>query len=130
LWWAAGLPVISTMGLATSARQLPAPLMRRLPVVTVLVLATGHLGMWWVSARRYGVGLDGPLLPLHSAWRPPGGWIPCTLLFALGLVAAVILAWPPRAAASEDSATAPALMTRPRHPQEESAGAEPRPTIG
>ena len=130
LWWAAGLPVISTMGLATSARQLPAPLMRRLPVVTVLVLAAGHLGMWWVSARRYGVGLDGPLLPLHSAWRPPGGWIPCSLLFALGLVAAVILAWPPRTAASEDSATAPALMTRPRHPQEESAGAESRPTIG
>jgi hypothetical protein len=98
LWWAAGLPVLATMVLAKNADKLPERMMRRLPVMTVLVLVAGHLGMWWVSARRYGVGLSlkHSLLPLHTKWHPPGGWIPATLLLLLGLAAMVLLAFQPR----------------------------------
>ena len=130
LWWTAGLPMISTMGLATGGKRLPEPLMRRLPIVIVLVLAVGHMGMWWVSARRYGVGLTGRLLPLHSAWRPPGGWLPITLLFALGLGAAVIMAWPPRDSPTERVSALPAFMARPRRPQGQSTGTEPQSIAG
>jgi Predicted membrane protein (DUF2142) len=101
LWWVAGIPVLAAMVLQKNADRLPDRLTRRLPVLTVLVLAAGQLGMWWVSARRYGIGL-GPkssLLPLHTKWHPPGGWIPPTLLLLLGLAAMLVLAYPPRRSA-------------------------------
>lgn len=96
LWWAAGLPVIAAMVLEKYADRLPARFLRRLPPLIVLTLAAGQLGMWWISARRYGVGLGAKhsLLPLHTAWHPPGGWIPSTLLLLLGLAVMLLLALP------------------------------------
>jgi len=35
----------------------------------------GQAGAFLVAWHRYAVGSDGPLLPGHPAWQPPGGYV-------------------------------------------------------
>lgn len=45
---------------------------------------------WWINARRYAVGVDGPFWFLSDPlWSPPGGWIPWAVL-AVGAAILVV----------------------------------------
>ena len=64
----------------------------------LLYLAAGgifvQLSALWLNARRYAVGIDGPLMFLgHSLWAPPFGWAPWIVLGLLdaALLVAVVL---------------------------------------
>lgn len=68
--------------------------LRRLFLMTGGLVAVLHALSLYYNARRYAVGVDGPLLFLgRSLWRPEWGWAPWLLLGAaaaalLGVVAA------------------------------------------
>jgi hypothetical protein len=49
---------------------------RRLVLYTAAILGLLQADSWYLNARRYAVGADGPFLFLGGqiAWRPPGGW--------------------------------------------------------
>jgi hypothetical protein len=59
---------------------------------------------WFANARRYAVGVDGPLDFIANAeWIPPLGWWPWISLVAVGclaLLAAGVAAWPSSAGAA------------------------------
>lgn len=60
--------------------------------VILVGVAAVQLISWWQNARRYAVGLQGPVWFLPSAqWAPPGGWWPW---LALVLIAVAALAAP------------------------------------
>ena len=58
------------------------------PAAAAIVLLAGMIQAlaWWATARRVGVGTDGPILLSAPSWGPPGGWLPW-----LALVVAVPL---------------------------------------
>jgi hypothetical protein len=107
LWFAAGLPVYAAMVLCTGRDRLPRATLRRVPPLVYATVALGQLGMYWVVVRRYGVGIDGPLIPHVFKWSPPMGWDPgCQLLF-LGLGLCGLLIWRFGGARADTTAAAP-----------------------
>jgi hypothetical protein len=93
LWFAVGLPVYAAMVINIRLIALAPALEPRLTSILGAVVVLGHLSMFWLVARRYGVGLSGPVLPLHFKWSPPLGWESEGLLFLVGLALAGYLAW-------------------------------------
>lgn len=72
--------------------RLPSLAARSLVIVVPLVVAAVQLVAWFTVARRYAIGLDGPVNFLSSPeWSPPLGWAPWFVLtcLAIGPIAAV-----------------------------------------
>jgi hypothetical protein len=71
---------LPSLGLGTELRWL---------LMVIATAAAGvHLIALWCNARRYAVGVDGPLWFVGSSqWTPPGGWLPW---FSIGAVGAVL----------------------------------------
>jgi hypothetical protein len=64
---------------------------RRLLAWFAAVAAAVHALAWYVNARRYATGVDGPLWFFGSEeWSPPLGWWPWALLAGLGATLLVI----------------------------------------
>ncbi|MCK9898314.1 DUF2142 domain-containing protein [Frankia sp. AgB32] len=66
-----------------------------LQITVPLIVAATHLVALWADARRFAVGVGGPVwfLP-HAQWAPPGGWLPWLALTVAGttcLVACAII---------------------------------------
>jgi hypothetical protein len=66
----------------------------------------------WANARRYAVGIHGPLMFLgESRWAPPGGWWPVAAFAAAGLAA--IVAGAARVATTDPRRVDPARVLSP-----------------
>jgi hypothetical protein len=88
-WILAGALALPLTGGELLARRRPAPA-RWLVVLVAAATAVGHGAALWANARRYAVGIDGPVWFLGDArWSPPGGWAPGAALAVVGLAALV-----------------------------------------
>jgi len=62
-----------------------------LPLTVAATVAVVHADAWYTNARRYAVGLPGPLNFLGRAeWAPPLGWVCWMVVVGLGLVLLVL----------------------------------------
>jgi hypothetical protein len=93
LWFAVGLPVYAAMVIDIRLAVWAPVVARRLTSILGAVVALGHLGMFWYVVRQFGVGLAGPVLPLHFTWEPPFGWKSNGLLLLFGLALLGVVAW-------------------------------------
>jgi hypothetical protein len=61
-------------------------LMTVLPALVILGVSITQLLAWWINARRYAVGVQGPVffLVVPGAWQPPLGWWPWLGFAVLG----------------------------------------------
>ena len=84
--FAAGLPILSAFAIA-KYEPLAAAVRRRMVAFSIVALAFADLLAFFWALRRYLVGTNGPLIPLHSHWQPPGTWMLWTGLYVLLLAA-------------------------------------------
>jgi hypothetical protein len=88
---AAGIPILAAYGLSSAGAELAAVL-RRLGTVLAVLLGVALVTAFYFAARRYAVGLDGPITFLgHEDWQPP---LPIALLlltFVAGVAGLVTL---------------------------------------
>ncbi|MFF1528368.1 DUF2142 domain-containing protein [Cellulomonas sp. NPDC058312] len=88
---AVGLPLLASL-LMTSLRGEAARLVDRLVVITLVLVAVGHVAAFYWAARRYAEGMDGTWATLSPEWAPPLGFLPAVALYALLVTAAATLA--------------------------------------
>lgn len=105
LWFAVGLPVYAAMVIDTRSAEWAPAVERRLTTIMGAVVVLGHLDIFWYVIRLYGVGLSGPVLPLHFKWHPPIGWQLDGLMLLVGLALVGGLAW--RGASTRDRSLLP-----------------------
>lgn len=119
---AVGLPLLAAL-LTTGLAEETARLVDRLVVLTVGLLAVGHVGAFYWASRRYSEGMDGTWATLSPEWASPLGFLPAVALYtavvAVGAVLAVrqvrAAALAGQVAASEPpGATDPAAVARDR----------------
>ena len=88
------LPLVAALGLLagemiTGGRD-KLPMLRWLPFVYVSLAAALQAVSWFAAARRYAVGIDGPLAFAGSShWSPPLGWTVWALV-VIGAAAVVV----------------------------------------
>ncbi|HEV7677213.1 MAG TPA: DUF2142 domain-containing protein [Candidatus Dormibacteraeota bacterium] len=64
---------------------------RRLLIYLASGAAICHFLGFWITGRRFAVGVNGPLFfPGSAVWRPPFGWWPWILIALLGCVTLVV----------------------------------------
>lgn len=88
---AVGLPLLASL-LMTSLRAEAARLVDRLVVVTLVLVAVGHVAAFYWAARRYADGMDGTWATLTPEWAPPLGFLPAVALYAVLIALATWLA--------------------------------------
>lgn len=94
--WSVGIALVAGEIVCANVHRLRDLAPRNLVLYFVAAAAACHAIALWMVARRFAVGVNGPLMFLgKSAWRPPLGWGPwivtglvgCGLLVAAGTVA-------------------------------------------
>jgi hypothetical protein len=93
LWFAVGLPVYAAMVIELGLAARAPAIARRLTLITVPLVALGHLDIFWYVLRLYGAGMAGSVLPHHFGWEPPLGWVTDCLMLLCGLALMGLLAW-------------------------------------
>ena len=90
---AVALPLVAAEALATATRGRRWGRLGALAAAAVVVATAGvHAVAWWVNARRYATGTDGPWLFWRADdYAPLAGWAPWASAAALG-VALLVLA--------------------------------------
>ena len=77
-------PLLAGAGALAAMRV---PERRRALALTAVLVPALHVVALVVNARRYAVGVDGPLAFLETArWAPPGGWWPWAVVTAVATV--------------------------------------------
>lgn len=88
---AVGLPLLASL-LMTSLRGDAARLVDRLVVLTIGLVAVGHVASFYWGVRRYADGMDGRWATLSPEWAPPLGFLPAVALYALLVAGAAVVA--------------------------------------
>lgn len=91
LAFAVGLPIMCGMLLAKNGGGIPAAIQKRLTTIAGVLLAFASFAAFFRCARRYGQGMGKSLIPIHMHWQPPGTWLLWLPVYALALVALVLL---------------------------------------
>jgi Predicted membrane protein (DUF2142) len=85
------LPLTAGELLYRRRRRLHEAAVKWLLLGAAAVAAAGHFAGWWITARRYAVGTDGPLFFIpHAEWTPPGGWELWTLAAVAGAICCLL----------------------------------------
>lgn len=90
----ATVPLVAGEVIRRRAAFRPVPWTR--PAVAVVAAGVGVVQVlaWWVNARRYAVGTDGPWWFLgQPAWSPPGGWWPWGVMVTCSGAALALSPW-------------------------------------
>ena len=94
--WSAGIAILASEICAVNIHRLGSLAPRNILLYVAGAAAVDQGIGLWMSARRFAVGVNGPLMFLgQSQWRPPFGWGPwivtglvgCGLLIAAGVAA-------------------------------------------
>ncbi|MDQ4067959.1 MAG: DUF2142 domain-containing protein [Actinomycetota bacterium] len=98
------VPLVAGETIRDNVHRLSDATFRRLLVGSAGVVAAVHFTGFYANARRYAVGVDGPLFFLgRSEWSPPGGTTIWVVVVALGTLSVLLfgLVSAPRPAPSE-----------------------------
>ncbi|MEY9962296.1 cytochrome c-type biogenesis protein CcmH/NrfF [Streptacidiphilus sp. MAP12-16] len=88
--FAAGLPILAAFAIARY-EPLGAAIRGRLVALSIGLLAFADVLAFYWTLRRYLVGSNGPLIPVHAHWQPPGTWVLWTCAYALLLASQCLL---------------------------------------
>jgi hypothetical protein len=88
---AVGLPLLAA---AVLARRIDGGHRRTAAAVvrgTLALTTAGGLLAFAITLHRYADGVDGPWLPSHHSWTPPGGFLTVVALYLVGAAALIAL---------------------------------------
>ena len=102
------LPLTAGEALRRGGERVPAQWATALLIAAAGVATVTHAVAWWVTARRYAIGDQGPLWFFSQAeWVPPAGWPVWAAAVVAGACCCVAAGTIAAAAIRRDALTAP-----------------------